>query len=135
METNIIFDAYEETTVPALVDSISIVPATGMQSTVNYTVSILCDITAFQDMVIYEGMTADATFIQKEVSDVLKISNKCIISEDGKQYVKIKNELGELEKIQVETGFSDGFDVEVMSGLKEGDVVIIESVVMSSAIE
>lgn len=133
METNVIFDAYDEITVPALVDSISIVPASGMQTTVNYTVSILCDITGFQDMVIYEGMTSDVTFVQKQKKDVLVVSNKCIITEDGKQYAKIKNAEGIIEQIPVKTGFSDGFDVEITEGLQEGDIVIIESAVISNA--
>ena len=133
METNVKFDAYEGVTIPAIVDSISIIPAEGMQTTVNYTVTILCDITEFADMVIYEGMTSDVTFVQKQKKDVLVVSNKCITNQDGKQYVKVKNTAGEIEMVEVETGFSDGFDVEIIAGVKADDTVIIESVVNASA--
>ena len=135
MEASVVLDAYDDMVIPAVVDSISVTPASGMQTTVNYTVTILCDISTYQDMVVYEGMTSDVTFIQKQKKDVLIISNKCVITEEGKQYVKIKNELGEIEKVPVQTGFSDGFDVEIVDGLEEGDIVILESAVMTNAVK
>ena len=135
METNVVLDAYDEIVIPALVDSISITPASGMQSTVNYTVTIVCDISQYEDMVVYEGMTSEVTFIEKQKKEVLTVSNKCIINESGKQYVKVKNEAGEIEKVAVQTGFSDGFDVEVLEGVQEGDIVIMESAVTSNAVK
>ncbi len=133
MPVNIIFDAYEDFIIPSEVDSISITPAAGMQSSVNYTVTMICYMSAFEDIVIYQGMTADVTFVEKQVEDVLVISNKCLIVEDGVQYVKRLNANGEIEQVEVETGFSDGFDVEIISGISEGDTVIIESAVAQNA--
>ncbi len=133
MPVNIIFDAYDEFVIPSEVDSISITPAAGMQSSVNYTVTMVCYMSAFEDIVIYQGMTADVTFVEKQVVDALIISNKCLTIEDGKQYVQRLTENGEIEKVEVTTGFSDGFDVEIISGLSEGDTVIIESAVTQNA--
>ncbi len=133
MPVNIIFDAYEDFVIPSEVDSISITPSAGMQSSVNYTVTMVCYISAFENIVIYQGMTADVTFVEKQVTDALVISSKCLTIEDGKQYVQRLTDSGEIEKIEVETGFSDGFDVEIVSGLSEGDVVIIESAVTQNA--
>ncbi len=133
MEVNILFDAYEEYLIPAVVDSISIVPSGGMTSSINYTVTIVCDISDYEDVIIYQGMTSDATFIQKQEEDVLLVSNKCIINENGEQFVQMYDETGAVIKVAVETGFSDGFEVEILSGLNEGDVVLIESAVNQSA--
>ncbi len=133
MPTKIIFDAYNNVTIDAEVDSISVTPASGMQSTVNYTVTIVCDLSSHENITIYEGMTAEVTFIEKEVSDVLVISNKCIVTDGGKQSVLLKNSNGEIESVEVTTGFSDGFDVEIKSGLQVGDIVVIESVVNKNA--
>ncbi len=133
MPVNIIFDAYDDFVLPSEVDNISITPSAGMQSSVNYTVTMICYISAFEDMVIYQGMTADVTFVEKQVVDALVISNKCLITEDGKQYVQRLTQSGEIEKVEVQTGFSDGFDVEIVSGLTEGDTVIIESAVTQNA--
>ena len=72
-------------------------------------------------------MSGDVTFITRQKPAVLYVSNQSIINESGKQYVKIKGEDGEPKLIEIVTGFSDGSNVEVLSGLKEGDIVLIES--------
>ncbi len=128
-DVNVVFDAYEDTTVKAIVDSIIMTPSGGMSSSVNYTVNILCDLSSYTDMVVFQGMSATLTFVEKQVNDVLIVSNKCITLIDGKQYVKMIDTAGEIYEVEVTTGFSDGFDTEITSGLTEGDVVIIESVV------
>ncbi len=132
MAVNIRFDAYEDILIKAVVDSISITPASGMQSSVNYTVGIVCDLSSYQDVVIYQGMTADVTFVEKQVEDVLIVSNKCITLVDGKQYVDVMTSDGKIETVEVKTGFSDGFDVEITYGLSEGDTVLIENAVMQN---
>lgn len=130
METDIVFDAYDDIEVNGVVDAISLTPSSGMASSVSYTVTIVCDLTPYEGVVVFEGMTTTVTFIQKQKENVLVVSSKCITNENGKQYVKIVNDLGEIEPIEVTTGFSDGFDVEIVAGVEEGDIVIIESVVM-----
>ncbi len=133
MPVNIVFDAYEDNIVTAVVDSISLTPSGGISSSVNYTVGMEVYVGAFEGMVIFEGMTADVTFVEKQVLDVLVISNKCVELIDGKQYVKMYDENGEVIEVEVTTGFSDGFDVEIVSGLKQGDVVLLESAVSQNA--
>ncbi len=71
------------------------------------------------------------TFITKEIEDVLYVSNKAVIAEDAKSYVKVKDDSGNVQKVEVTTGFSDGVHVEIQEGLKEGDTVLIESKVES----
>ena len=75
---------------------------------------------------LFEGMTCNATFIIKQVKGVLTLSNKAIQLKDGKQFVKMKNADGTLREIEIVTGFSDGRSSEIISGLKSGDVVVIE---------
>ncbi len=134
MPVNIVFDAYDDVVIKSTVDSISITPASGMQSSVNYTVGIVCNMSAYQDIVIYQGMTADITFVEKQVEDVLVVSNKCITLHDGKQYVSMYDNDGNIQLVEVQTGFSDGFDVEITYGLSDGDIVLIESAVTSNAV-
>ncbi len=132
METNVLLDAYDDESLAATVESISIVPSGNMQSSTSYTVSVACNLANYPDLVVYEGMTAEVTFVQRQVEDVLIISNKCILSEEGGQFVQLLNSDGSIEKVAVETGFSDGFNVEVTNGLLEGDVVLIENVVAAN---
>ena len=76
-------------------------------------------------------MTADVTFVTESAKDVLYVSKKAVFEENGVSYVYKKDAGGkgteERVKTQVETGFSDTAFVEIVSGLKEGDVVYIES--------
>lgn len=77
-------------------------------------------------------MTGDVTFITKESEQVTYISNRAIIRTGTKSYVKVKDDSGKIVKKEVVTGFSDGVNVEIVEGLSEGDVVLIESKVNNS---
>lgn len=72
------------------------------------------------------GMKAYATIILKEKTDVLTLSNKAIALENGQQYVLVRNENGELVQKQVVTGFSDGGVSEILDGLMENEVVVVQ---------
>lgn len=76
---------------------------------------------------LYEGMSAEVTFITDETAEVIYVSNRAIIKEDTASYVKIKDAKGKVEKRKVVTGFSDGVNVEIKEGLAEGETVLIES--------
>lgn len=78
------------------------------------------------DVNLFDGMTGSAKFIQKELKDVVILSNKAIQSIDGKQQVKIKGEDGTLKTREIETGFSDGRVSEIINGLTDGEIVIVE---------
>lgn len=98
--------------------------ASGTSSTVSYevTVSFSGDLTG-----IYNDMTGNVTFIEKQAEDVLYVSNKAVINEGTASYVKVKDEDGTIRKVEVKTGFSDGVNVEIISGVSEGETVLIES--------
>ena len=96
-------------------------------STVSYNVTVLF---SGDTSKIFTDMTGNVTFIQKQISDVVFVSNKAIRNEGTKSYVKLKTADGSFEKREVSTGFSNGVYVEVKSGLNEGEIVIIESQVV-----
>ena len=76
---------------------------------------------------LFAGMTVEVTFITKQTKDVTYISNRAVIRDDGVSYVLMKDDSGKVVKNEITTGFSDGNNVEVKSGLTEGDTVLIES--------
>lgn len=127
-KVNIELTAYEDTVYEGVVESIETSSASG-SSTVAYNVTV-----AFtgETTGIYGDMTGNVTFITKQVEDVIYVSNKAIMNEGIVSYVDVKREDGTVEKTAVETGFSDGINVEIISGLQEGDVVLIESRVNQS---
>jgi HlyD family secretion protein len=74
---------------------------------------------------LLSGMTANVTFISKQVRDVLYVSNKAITKEGTDSYVLMKNQDGSEEKVKVEVGFSNGNIAEV-KGVSEGDTLLIK---------
>ncbi len=130
MPANVLFDAYEEVLIISEVSSLSLTPSGDMTSSVNYTVTILCEIPEDEDMTIFSSMTATVTFVEAQSNDVLAISTNYVNYEDGVQYVYRESADGTIELVEITTGFSDGFDVEIISGLEEGDIVVNESAVI-----
>ena len=125
-EVQISFAAFADETYSGTVTAIDAADTTS--STVSYPVTIALDTVPEK---VLTGMTANVTFITKEIEDVLYVSNKAVIAEDAKSYVKVKDDSGNVQKVEVTTGFSDGVHVEIQEGLKEGDTVLIESKVES----
>lgn len=120
---NISLTAYEDEIFAGEVQGIDTSTSSG-SSTVSYnvTVAFTGDVTG-----IYTDMTGNVTFIQKQVEDVFYVSNKAVINEGTLAYVKVKDSDGTIRKTEVTTGFSDGINVEITSGLTAGETVLIES--------
>lgn len=119
---NIYLSAYEDELFEGTVTSIS------SSSTGDTTVSYPVVVTLSGDVSkVYDGMSSEVTFVSKEVKDVTYVSNKAITAEGTKSYVTLKKADGTTKKTKVVTGFSDGHNVEIKSGLKKGDTVLIES--------
>ena len=119
---NIYLSAYEDELFEGTVTSIS------STSTGDTTVSYPVVVTLSGDVSkVYDGMSSEVTFVSKEVKDVTYVSNKGITTEGTKSYVTLKKADGTTKKTKVVTGFSDGHNVEIKSGLKKGDTVLIES--------
>ena len=73
------------------------------------------------------GMSADAELILEEHEDVLVIPEGAIIYEDEKTFVNVQDETipEGMRKIEITKGITDGLRTEVLSGLEEGQVVIL----------
>ena len=73
------------------------------------------------------GMSADAEIILQEHSNVLVIPEGAIHYENDKMLVHVQDlslEEG-FREVEIEKGISDGIRTEVLTGVKEGDVVIL----------
>ena len=117
------FAAYEEL-YEGIIESITTTATSRNSATVSYPVTVLI---LGDTSKIYGGMTADVTFIIEETENVLYVSRKAIVEENGKKYVYIKSGNSYVLS-EVSTGFTDGANVEIVSGLQENDVYYIASV-------
>lgn len=75
---------------------------------------------------IKAGLSTVLSFILKEKTDVLVLPNTAVKIVDNQQVVEVKTEAGS-ETREIVTGLTDGLNVEVISGLEAGDVVLIRS--------
>lgn len=128
-EASISLTAYDNQTFDALVESITAEPARSGSSSVSYTVVVKSTGKLGDIGTVYDGMSGEATIIQKRVKDALYVNNKAITFGNGVSSVLVRDQGGSTATKTVRTGFSDGTNVEITSGLSEGDTVLAESAV------
>ena len=122
-QANITFIAYPDTVFTAEVTEIAdAVSDSDGNVTYDVTVTLEGDVSG-----LFQGMTGEITFVTEEMKDVLYVSKRAIITEGENSYVKVRTEDGKIEKKSVTTGFTDGVNIEIVEGLSEGDIVLIES--------
>jgi HlyD family secretion protein len=69
------------------------------------------------------GFSATASIKIRERAGVLLLPERLVLFEDGKKFVEVPD--GETtKKVEVRTGLSDGLNIEILDGLKEGDKVV-----------
>ncbi len=74
-------------------------------------------------IILRAGYSATAYVTIQEHKGVLIVPERLVLSEEGKRFVEVKeNEI--INKIEVKTGLSDGLNIEILEGLKEGDLVV-----------
>lgn len=129
-KVDILFAAYPDTPYEGTIHSIDTTATSRTSSTISYKVIIRVEGDTRQ---LYGGMTADVTFVTEEKEDVLYVSKKAIVEQDGRTYVHVSGTLGGKELKEVETGLSNNMYTEIVSGLNEGDIVYIASRVSSEA--
>nr|MCR5716282.1 efflux RND transporter periplasmic adaptor subunit [Lachnospiraceae bacterium] len=119
---NIVFTAYSDEiytgTITEIGDS-----STDSSGNITYEITVTID---GDTSGLFQDMTGDLTFITKETEEVVYVSNRAIFRSGTRSYVKMYDESGNIVEQDVTTGFSDGENVEIINGLSEGDVVLIE---------
>lgn len=115
--------AYPDTTFKANVKEISDA-STDSNGNVYYEVTVVMK---GDTSGLFQAMTGEVTFVTGQSEETLYVLKRAIVTENDKNYVKIKNEDGMVLKKEVTTGFTDGTNIQILSGLKEGDIVLIES--------
>ncbi|MDD2971503.1 MAG: efflux RND transporter periplasmic adaptor subunit [Lachnospiraceae bacterium] len=126
---NIAFTAYPDENYEGTVTAITTTATSDHATTVSYPVTIKVKGDTSK---LYAGMTGDVTFVTDQKSQVLYVSRKAIVEQNGRTYVYTKDKNGEMTLTKVTTGFTDGVNVEITDGLSRGDMVYIASLVTNS---
>lgn len=121
------FTAYEDETYEGIIQSITTTATSRGTATVSYPVVISIQGDTSK---LYEGMTADVTFITEATdAEVIYVPRKAIVEENGKYYI-YKKEQDEYVLSPIETGFTDGENMEIISGLDKDETYYIAGVAL-----
>ena len=72
---------------------------------------------------IRSGYSANAEIVLETVEQVLNIPESALDFDDDKTFVMLRGADGKYVRTEVTTGLSDGINIEIKSGLSEGDIV------------
>ncbi len=120
-KATIVLDAYPDQTTEARVESIE------------YESQVINNVTIYQVYVLpmtvpdyfRSGMSATVNFAQESEKGVLLLPLKAIRKQNGQSYVFVKDKNGTLQPQQIQTGLDNNVQIQVVSGLSEGDEVTI----------
>jgi len=71
------------------------------------------------------GFSATASIRIRDRRQVLVLPERLVVFENGKRYVEVnEGPDGPVRKAEIQTGLSDGLNVEILSGIKEGDRIV-----------
>ena len=118
------FEALQGQTVKGKVTSVSSLPVIDSAGIVTYAVNISPDSAV---STVKDGMSCSVSFILKQKQNIMIIPNTAVKRVDGKQVVEVKDGSGSVTTRTIKTGLTDGVNVEVTEGLKEGEIIIIRS--------
>ncbi len=110
---------------------IKIIPITINDSGI-ISFEVLIEFETEEDIDIYHGLSANVSIITHKAEDVLYVPIQSVYKEDKKSYVDLlisdqvdsEDVSKAIEKVEVTTGINDYLYIEVISGLKEGDIIV-----------
>jgi len=140
-KATVTFDAIEGLSISGSVAAVDMI-ATTNQGVVSYNATIAFDT---QDDRIKPGMSASATIITSITQDVLTVPSSSVKTQGSISYVEMPSSavaedqigqaisLGTVKKQVVTVGVSDDNSTEIVSGLNEGDQVIVKTTTTKSS--
>ena len=137
-KTTLTFDAIPDLTIAGKVVEIDSI-GTVSSGVVNYTVKINFDTS---DSRVKPGMSVNATIITNMKQDILVVPNAAVKSQNGTSYVETFNialtaplagvqgspSLNPPTRTTVEIGIANDTNTEIISGLKEGDIIVTKTI-------
>ncbi|MBI5127375.1 efflux RND transporter periplasmic adaptor subunit [Candidatus Roizmanbacteria bacterium] len=118
-KATITFDAFSDKTYTGKVISLDLI-GTIASGVTSYPTVILLDTKSDQ---ILPNMATSANIITDTKDDVLLIPTSAVTTENGTSIVQVMKN-GKPQTVEVEVGLSSDEQIEITSGLKEGDIVV-----------
>ena len=131
-EVNITLDAFPEQNFPGKVSSIAPI-SKNIAGIITFEVTVIPDDTKNPSFMY--GISANLEIATLKIDDVLLVPVESVYEENGKKYVDAIDSSADnaVKKIEVTTGASDYNNTEILTGLKEGDVIYSSQVQLPDA--
>jgi HlyD family secretion protein len=91
------------------------------QGTIKF--QIRAAVTLSNALFLRANYSANADIVLEKVEDVLAINERNLIIEDDGHYVEVETGPQQFEKRKLETGLSDGINIQILSGLSENQSI------------
>ena len=118
-------DAYYENVFGGKITEISPI-STNIGGVVSFELTVKPD--AADVPTLLYGLSASLDIVTSSAEDVLYVPVQSVFEENGKSYVNISGEDGEVEKVEVTTGIYNFDFIEIKSGLDEGAIILISPI-------
>lgn len=124
MKLQLTVGAIEDKVFEAVLDYIA---PKGVEEAGSVKFEIIADVVQRQDVFLRAGYSASADIILAERKNVLAIQERDLLFEDdGQVYVELQVAEGEFEKKPIETGLSDGINIEILKGLTQENPIKVQ---------
>lgn len=115
------FEADPEISYEGKVEKINPAPIIDTSGVVNYKVEISLP----SDMEnVYPGLSVNVEIVTEEKTDIIQVPFVAIQRKEDGQYVRVKGPDGTIRDRKVETGIQSINNVEIVSGLEEGEIIV-----------
>ncbi len=81
---------------------------------------------------VFSNMSAQASIITETKSDIILVPTSAVQTQNGQSTVKVMKD-GQEQSVAVETGVSSGTQIEIVSGLTQGDTIITSAAALVPA--
>lgn len=131
-EVNITLDAFPDQNFPGKVSSISPI-SKNIAGIITFEVKVTPD--EGKNPSFMYGISANLEIATLKIENVLLVPAESVYEENGKKYVDVMDTAADnaIKKIEVTTGASDYNNTEILTGLKEGDVIFSSQVPLPEA--
>lgn len=115
------------------VDSISDATFTGTVVSVDTVGSVSSGVVSYPAVIAFDikpegvlaNMSAEVSVVVDSSTDTLVVPSNALVQQNGENYVRLLNTAGEIQLQAVTTGLTSGTQTEIVSGLTEGEEVVV----------
>jgi HlyD family secretion protein len=118
----ITFDSFQNVELQGKVKYVAMTKTMASQGILAYKVDVQIPET---DLNLKSGLGVNFDILTNKKENVIAVPIESVLSENGKNYVDLIDENGKTQRVEVQTGISSSIYTEIISGLTEGQKILL----------